>query len=114
MTVKVVTPNTSSPQDLRDLLKQGMADKDIEFLLQQQYKDEFLVNNLMSEVKKLRNSQKTASGLIFILVGAAVMLLSCMLTLMGNYSSTNFGLVLYGLTSLGIIIVFIGLIRIFS
>lgn len=112
MAIKVVTPNASSPQDLRDLLRQGMSDQDIEFLLQEHYRDDFLVKNLMNEVKRLRNSQKTASGLTFIMIGAAFLLFGFLFSITLGASSHFFTLFLYGFTSIGILIVFIGMIKI--
>lgn len=114
MSVKIVTPNTSEPQELHQLIKQGMSDEDIRFLLTENYKDDFLVTNLMAEVKKLRNSQKTASGLTLVLLGAFVMLLGFVLAFMGATSGTLLYIFLYGFTEVGLIIVFAGLVKVFQ
>jgi len=114
MSVKVVTPNASSPQDLRDLLRQGMSDNDIEFLLQQHYQDDFLVKNLMTEVKKLRNARKTTSGLMFVLAGAVLLLLGFFFSIVIGTSSTLFGVFLYGFTCAGIAVAFVGMIKMFG
>lgn len=114
MSVKIVTPNTSEPQELHQLIKQGMSDEDIRFLLTENYKDDFLVTNLMAEVKKLRNSQKTASGLTLVLLGAFVMLLGFVLAFMGATSGTLLYIFLYGFTGVGLIIVFAGLVKVFQ
>lgn len=50
-------------------------------------------------------------GLFLILAGATLCLISCVYTIMSETSDT--GLILYGLTSIGIIVVFIGLLKIF-
>lgn len=70
------------------------------------------VPEMLKEIVKLRNSRKTASGLVFILIGAVICLISCIVTLTSDTHNITF--VLYGLTSLGIIIVFGGLMKIFS
>jgi hypothetical protein len=96
------------------LIQKGLTNDEIQKVLQQQYQDDYHVMNLMKEVKRLRSSQKTSTGLILILVGAAMLLTSCVLTLTGSYSVGTFGMVLFGLTTVGICIAFAGLIRIFS
>lgn len=76
--------------------------------------EEHSLPEMMNEIKKLRNSRKTSGGLILILAGAMLCLLSCILTLTGSYSGTSFQLVLYGITTVGILITFGGLIKIFN
>jgi len=66
----------------------------------------------MAEVKKLRNSQKTASGLTLVLLGAFVMLLGFVLAF--ATSGTLLYIFLYGFTGAGLIIVFAGLVKVFQ
>lgn len=99
---------------LVQLIGKGLRDDEIQQILFDQYQDDYHVMNLMKEVKRLRNSKKTSSGLILILIGAAMLLMSCVLTLTGSYSAGSFGMVLFGLTTIGITIAFFGLVRIFS
>ena len=103
-----------SPPSLVHLISRGLTDEEIKKSLFDTYRDDYHVMNLMQEVKRLRNSRKTSSGLIFILIGAAMLFMSCVLTLTGSYTAGNFGMVLFGLTTIGITIVFWGLVKIFS
>ncbi len=114
MSAKAITEPFASQADLPEMLRKGLSDDKIRASLHDRYQDEFLVEKLMAEVKKLRNSAKTTSGLIFVFIGAVLLLLSCILTLTGSYSSGTFGPFLFGLTSIGLIIVFIGLVKIFN
>lgn len=74
--------------------------------------DERNVPEMLKEIGKLRNTRKTTMGLMFILAGALLCLISCIMTIMSDTTGTGF--TLYGLTSIGIIIAFAGLVRIFN
>lgn len=87
----------TSEQVKAELLNMGIKDRNIPEMLR--------------EYKKMQHARNTTIGLYFILGGALLCLASCVFTLM---SSSGNGFVLYGLTSLGIIVVFIGLARIFN
>ena len=100
--------------DLPSLLRKGMKDDAIEKTLRNQYQDDYLVNNLMKEVKRLRNQQRTTNGLILAIIGAGLLLLSCVLSLTGSISSGSFSIYLFGFTTIGIAIVFAGLVKIFG
>ncbi|HRO44066.1 MAG TPA: hypothetical protein PL009_14620 [Flavipsychrobacter sp.] len=114
MAIKIITPNSSNPTDLQHLVKQGMSDNDIEFLLMENYKDEFLVRNLMMEVKKLRNSHKTALGLMLVLGGAFIMLLGFVFAFFSTSSGLMLNVFLYGFTVVGLLVAFGGLVKIFN
>ena len=93
-------------------LDKGLSDEQIKTELLGHGIDERNLTDIFKEVVKLRRARNTAKGLYFILAGALLCLLSCIFTL--TSSNTDVGLMLYGVTSLGIIIVFIGLIKIFG
>lgn len=114
MSLQIVNSLTKQPQQLEELLKQGMSDKDIEQLLMSQYQDEFLVKNLMGEVKKMRNSQKTMVGLTLVLAGAFLMLLGFIFAFVGVGAGALIDVFLYGFTTVGLVIVFLGLVKIFN
>ncbi len=92
----------------------GMSNKEIEEKLLFGGYDEKYVAGLLKELTKLRNAKKTTRGLVFILIGAALCLLSCILTLSQAFSGSDFSFVLFGLTTLGILLVFGGLVFIFG
>lgn len=73
--------------------------------------EERYLPEMLKEIKRLRQSKNMTSGLIFILIGAFTCLMSCIVTIV---SESNMDLTLYGLTSVGIVIVFIGLYKIFG
>jgi hypothetical protein len=104
----------SVEQRAKKWLDNGVTDKQIEAELLASGTDTRHISDMLAEIKKLRNARKTANGLIFILAGAVTCLLSCVLTMTSSYSNSNFSMVLYGFTTIGIIIVFVGLMKIFN
>lgn len=67
--------------------------------------------DMLKEISKMRNARNTTKGLYFIFAGAVLCLASCIITLISTQANA---LVLYGGTSLGILIIFIGLYKIFG
>ena len=95
-------------------VESGMSNQEIRGKLLMGGYDEKYVAELLAELTKLRNAKKTTRGLTFILIGAALCLLSCILTLSHAFPGSDFSFVLFGLTTIGILLVFGGLVYIFS
>ena len=93
-------------------LDKGLSDTQIKEEILNIGIEERNLQDIFKEVIKLRRSRNTTKGLMFILAGAMLCLISCVFTIMS--SDTNVGFMLYGVTSIGIIVVFIGLIKIFG
>lgn len=75
--------------------------------------DEMSVDLLLREFKKLRNAKRQQIGFLLAGVGAFLGLLSCLLTIFNPFPEL-FNVILYGLTSVAIIIAFVGLYYIFE
>lgn len=103
---------TSVEEMARVWLANNYTNKQIEEALSTMGIETAHIPAMLKEIKRLRNAQKTTKGLIYVLIGAVLCLVSCVLTILLPQSNTT--LILYGLTSLGIIIVFIGLMQIFG
>lgn len=88
----------SKSEILAELLNQGHEEHSVSLILDEAVK------------QKLANKRTVGCGLI--LTGAAICLGSCIYSLMATYSSLPMSL--YGLTTLGILVVFAGLIKIFE
>ncbi len=95
------------------LLEDGHGKEEIEKLLLEKGNDPKFVKELISEVAKLRQSKRMSQGLGLILLGAVICLTSCVITLTQSLSHDTFMWVLYGLTSVGILVVFAGFMRVF-
>ena len=95
------------------MLDEAISRADIETnLLSKGYEPQF-VKELIAESVKLRNNKRRAQGLALILGGAVVCFLSFLLTITNSFSSTSFPYILFGVTSIGIVLVFFGLMKVF-
>ena len=95
------------------LLDAGQGREQVELKLLDEGYDEKFAKEMVKEIMKLRQSKRMVQGLVLILGGALICLLSCVITMTMSLSATSFAWVLYGLTSVGILLVFIGFMKIF-
>ena len=95
------------------LLLAGHQRAQIEDRLVEQGHEKKFVQELVAEAVKLHNMKIRSQGLALILGGALVCLISFVLSITASATHLNFPFVLYGLTSIGIIIVFAGFMKIF-
>lgn len=117
MEAQVAAPAHSTRQplpELIDLVRAGKSDTEIEALLTEHYGDAYLVKPLMAEVRKLRGARATSTGLAVVLIGAACLLASATLSIMRYNNDDSLGFALFGLTTIGVIVVFAGLVKIFG
>lgn len=104
----------SLSQQIIQLLKENQKREQIEALLLHDGHEEYFVKEIVRESIKLYSAKQRSQGLMLILAGAAICLFSCIITMVGSsFSDGSFAFVLYGLTTLGIIIVFAGLMKVF-
>lgn len=68
---------------------------------------------LMKELKKKRIAKRQSTGFIYMAIGAFMGFLSCVLTI-ANVFPQSTGFVLYGLTSIAVILVVAGLYLVFD
>lgn len=94
-------------------LSKGHTRLQIEAELVEQGHDVQFVKDMLREAVKLRSSKKRVLGLALILAGALICLLSCVLSIVLHLSPTTFAVVLYGFTSLGILLAFAGFTQVF-
>ncbi len=95
------------------LLDEGRRKDEVEVLLKEKGHDESFIKELMYESVKLRDAKRRSQALTLVLAGAFVCLISFVLTITSSFTHSSFGFVLYGLTSIGIIIVFAGFTKVF-
>jgi len=94
-------------------LSKGHTRIQIETDLVQEGHDERFIKDLLQEIIKLRNSKRRVTGLSLILSGAVICLLSCVLSIVLHLSPAVFAIVLYGFTSVGILLAFAGFTKVF-
>lgn len=98
---------------LLQALKNNWETEKISEQLFAQGHDEMSVDLLLREFKKLRNAKRQQIGFLLAGIGAFLGLLSCLLTIFNPFPEL-FNVILYGLTSVAIIIAFVGLYYIFE
>ena len=105
--------NTPLGAYVLNLLDQGQNREQIETDLLQKGHDERFVKELLQETIRLRNAKMRTFGLALILGGALICLISCVLTISSSVTFNNVPWILYGLTTVGILVVFAGFVKIF-
>ena len=99
--------------NFKEWLAENLSPQDIEADLQQKGLDEDSIIEIIREYKNQRNAKKQFKGFVMMAVGAFIGFLSCVLTLTEVYPQW-YGFILYGLTFIGVTIVFIGLYFVFE
>jgi len=109
----MATQQESLSQQIIALLENGTVRSEIESQLVQKGHEERFVSEIVRETIRLHDSRKRSLGLVLILGGALLCLVSCVVTIFASFSNTSFPMILYGLTTVGILVVFAGLMKIF-
>ena len=98
----------------RSMFDSGKSFPEIESILLKNGANEIQVREIIKKVTSYKNKKRLRVGFKIILLGAAFLLTSCMLTFVNDYSNSNFTFILYGLTSIGACIVMGGFILVFG
>ncbi len=109
----MVNQQESISEYVISLLNNGQRREEIEAQLMEKGHEETFVKEIVVESIKLRDSKRRSQALALVLSGAVICFLSFLLTITSSFSHGSFGFVLYGLTSLGIVVVFAGLMKVF-
>ena len=96
-----------------ELFASGLTRAEVEAELTSKGHEEFYIRKIVDECIQLRNSRKRTIGMALILVGALCCFSSFLLTIT-SASMTESSWGLFGLTSLGVCVSFVGLMYIFG
>jgi hypothetical protein len=109
-----------SPQlteTLRDhvkaLIEKGHNKAEIESMLAADGHDSSAVNVLISTLKKEFNAKRSSQGIMLITVGSAICLVGFLMSVVCYNDPGMLQLSLYGITTLGLLLVFAGFVLIF-
>lgn len=108
-----LTGKESPGKYVERMLENGETKEYIEKSLIDHGHDRRYVLELVEEVSKLRNAGQRSLGLTLILVGAVICFVSFLITVTGAVSGDAYNFVLFGLTSLGVIVIFAGFTKVF-
>lgn len=95
------------------MLHNEMSRDEIETQLLEQGYEAAFVKELVAESVKMRDLKRRTQGLALILSGAVICFFSFLFTITSSYTHSSFPYVLFGLTSVGIVVVFAGLMKVF-
>lgn len=76
--------------------------------------DDLEAAEIVKEVKLIHYAQKRQKGGMIILVGSILLLIGFLLTVSNFYANTSFAYVMYGFTSVGLLVIFYGLYEVFG
>jgi hypothetical protein len=105
--------STEVSRKVLDMLhnRQGLEQIEADLLLRGHEPN--FAKELVQECVKLHYAKRRAQGLTFILCGAVVCFSSFLLTITSSMTHFSFPLVLYGLTTAGLLLVFTGFMKVF-
>ena len=98
---------------IKDMHHQGYDKDSIPGRLIEMGFDKETVDVCFQQYIKMKDKQHRQAGLMLILTGALTLVFSCVLTIVLHYNNQSLEFVMYGVTSVGLIIVFAGLMKIF-
>jgi hypothetical protein len=86
--------------------------EEIENQLKLKTDNEETITEIIKRLKKLRHAIKTKSGLIKLGIGALFLVVGFLITCINFHSNQSFTLVMYGFTSIGLVLMLWGLYEI--
>jgi VIT1/CCC1 family predicted Fe2+/Mn2+ transporter len=98
---------------LQQWIKDQMEPKAVEEALIARGFDETAISIHLKEYRRLKNAKKLFAGFVCMGVGAFLGFLSCVITLI-NPIPALYSIILYGLTSLAILVILVGLYLVFE
>jgi len=86
--------------------------EDIENQLKQKTEDEANIADIIKRLKKLRHAVKTKNGLTKLGIGALFLVVGFLITCINFHNNQSFTFVMYGFTSIGLVLMLWGLYEI--
>lgn len=99
--------------EIQQWIDQKLKLQKVEELLREKGMADETINNYLKEYKRQRYSKRQAKGFVFASTGAFLGFISCLLTVL-NPIPELYNIILFGLTSLAILLIFIGLYLVFE
>ncbi|MBX2906655.1 MAG: hypothetical protein KF744_11495 [Taibaiella sp.] len=108
------TPTNEAPSAYATrMLDSGVPRQQIENDLVTMGQSRQFATDIVAELVKMRDAKKRSQGLMLILAGAFICFISFLLTVTGFVSGDAYNFVLFGVTSLGVIVIFAGFTMVF-
>jgi hypothetical protein len=100
--------------EAKSLWDNGTSFNEIESVFLKNGVDEYIVKEIIKKLADYKNNKRLILGFKLIGIGAVILIISCILTIIKGYSNAQFTFVLYGLTSLGTCFIISGFILVFG
>lgn len=97
-----------------DMHAHGSSVNDIEVELIKQNHSQELIADVIADLKKEIHKKNLKAGRAFVLAGCIIMVFGFVLTCIKFHANDSVNMVMYGFTTLGICILFVGLYKIFN
>ncbi len=94
------------------LLEKGHSTGEIESTLKSEGHDASAIRTLMLKLSKIQTGRKQVQGVSLIIAGSILCLLCLLITIMAIYPHSGFYMAMYGLASVGALLVLAGVIMI--
>lgn len=108
------TPTNETPSAYAQrMLDRGVTRQQVENELVSMGHPRQFAAEIVTEVARMLDSKKRSQGLVLIMAGAFICFLSFLLTVTGFVSGDAYNFVLFGVTSLGVIVIFAGFTMVF-
>ncbi len=101
------------PATIQQWISTKLEPKTIEQELRAQGLDAEAVAAHLKEYRRIKNAKRQTTGFICMAVGAFLGFISCVLTLANPFPEL-YNLILYGLTSVAVLVIFLGLYFVFE
>jgi len=102
-----------TPESVQILLKNGMTEEQVLLEILNAGMDEPIAREMITSIKKEKYALQQRRGFVLLGIGSLLCFLSCVFTMLHLIPSLT-GFLLYGLTTFGVIIIFVGLIMVFE
>jgi hypothetical protein len=106
-------PQTIDNQTIQQWVNQHFTEEDVKLKMKQQAFDEITIALYIKEFKKIKLQERISLGIKLMCFGGFVGLISCILAITNPFPE-GYHLILYGLTSIAILVAFAGLYLIFE
>jgi hypothetical protein len=112
--MKIATNEFNMQIQIKNWIEQGLTNDAIIANLRKTGFDESQQDEILLEIKKIRNKKRTQTGSILVLIGVVILGLGFISCIVLHYLGSDINFSLYGLTGIGALSLIVGLILIFS
>ena len=99
-------------QSAEELLNAGKDNEDIRKALQAAGADQSTLDSIISQIRSLRYLRRRKRGFIIGAIGSGILIVGFFLTVILFHHGSSFNAIMYGMTSIGVIMLLIGMVEI--